>query len=234
MDRGPTVVLSLLDDVDLVATAWSIETAWSMFGLEHQVRTRLPVHALRVSMTVRPNLGPRVLLAHERIVLRHSAVVVQTKRLAGERIELLGQLAMRCVSGRDVEFSIRTKLHATTSMKLRRRQIFDDHFTIDEPLGRLAITHDAHFRPPTRIRIRQVNKMIAAELRVQRDTHQTSLSGRLDIRNDKQRFRIQRALLHHAYPSRTLGEDHPAVRRPDDGPRNLEPACNFFDFEICI
>src|SRR5262244_2852794 len=130
MNGGPTVVLPLLDDVDLVAATWTIKTAWSMFGLEHQVRTRLPVHALRVPMTKGPDLGPRVLLAHEWIVLWDRAVIVQTKRLSGERIKLLCQLALRRVSGRDVEFSIRTKTNATTGVKLCRRQIFNDHFAI--------------------------------------------------------------------------------------------------------
>ena len=40
--------------------------------------------ALRVPVTDGPDLRSRVLLAHEWIVLRNSAVVIQTKRLAGE------------------------------------------------------------------------------------------------------------------------------------------------------
>src|SRR6476469_6112917 len=98
MNRGPTVVLALLDDVDFIAAAWTIKTAWSVFGLKHQVRTRLPVHALRVAMAERPDLGSRVLLAHKRIVLRNGAVVVQTQSLAGDRVELLGQRPLRRVA----------------------------------------------------------------------------------------------------------------------------------------
>src|SRR6185369_14012955 len=177
MNRGPTVVLSLLDDIDFVSATWTIKTAWSMFSLEHQIRTRLPVHALRIAMTERPDLRAHVLLAHERIVLWNCPVVIQTQCFSGERVELLGQCSLRRISSRDVEFSIRTKTNATTRVKLRSRQVFDDHFTIDESLGRFTITHDSHFCAATRIRVRQVNKMVAAELRVQRNTHQASLSG---------------------------------------------------------
>src|ERR1043165_7290347 len=121
MNRGPTVVLALLDDVDFVTAARTVKTAWSMFGLKHQVRTRLPVHAMRVAMTIRPDLGPRVRLAHERIVLRHRAVVVQTQRLAGEGGELLREGSLRRVSGGDVEFSVWSKTNATAGVKLRCR-----------------------------------------------------------------------------------------------------------------
>src|SRR5687767_8773147 len=99
MNGGPTVVLSLLDDVDLVSSSGTIKSAWSMLSLKHEIRARLEIQPLRVSMTQRPDLGSYVLLAHERIVLRHRAVVVQTKRLAGERIELLGQVAVSRVAG---------------------------------------------------------------------------------------------------------------------------------------
>src|SRR6185295_5534640 len=102
MNRGPAVVLSLLDDVDFVSSSRTVKSAWSMLGLEHEIGTRLKIQALRVAMTKRPDLRPRVLLAHERIVLRHCAVVVQTKCLAGQRVELLGQLALSGVAGSDV------------------------------------------------------------------------------------------------------------------------------------
>src|SRR6476659_2091772 len=102
MNGGPAVVLPFLDNVDFVTASRSIESAWSMFRLKHQVRSRLPVHPLRVAMTQRPDLGPRVLLAHKRIVLRHGAVVVQTKRLAREGAELLSQRALGRIASRAI------------------------------------------------------------------------------------------------------------------------------------
>src|SRR6185295_16724830 len=98
MNNGPTVILSFLDDVQFVASAWTIKSTRTMLSLKHQIRSRLPVHSLRVAMTERPDLWSNVLLAHERIVLRHGAIVVQAQRLACKRVEFLCELAIRGVA----------------------------------------------------------------------------------------------------------------------------------------
>src|SRR3954454_18795987 len=116
-------------------------------------------------------------------------------------------------------------------MKLRGRQVFNDHLAIDQTLRRFAITHNAHLQAASRVRVRQVKKMITAELRVQCDAHQTAFARLLDIRHNKQRLRIQCALFKHAHASRTLGKDHAAVGCPNNGPRHLEPAHYLLDFE---
>ena len=67
---GPAVVLALLDDVDFITAAWAIKAARTVFSLKHQIRSRLPVHSLRIAMTERPDLWSHILLAHEGIVLR--------------------------------------------------------------------------------------------------------------------------------------------------------------------
>src|SRR6185436_5956806 len=102
MNDGPTVILPLLDDVDFVASAWTIKSTRTMLSLKHQIRSRLPVHSLRVAMAKRPDLRSRVLLAHEWIVLRHRAIVVQPQRLACKRIEFLCEFAVSGVAGRHV------------------------------------------------------------------------------------------------------------------------------------
>ena len=149
MNGWPTVVLSLFDDIDFVATTRPIESAWSMFSLKHQIRPRLPVHSLRVPMTNGPDLGFRVRLAHERIVLRNSAVVVQAQCLAGESIELLSKVTTRRVASRDVKLSIRPKTNAAARVKSRRRKIFDYDGAIDEPFRCFAITHHTHTHTTT-------------------------------------------------------------------------------------
>src|SRR5262249_53061086 len=153
----------------------TVKTTWPMLGLKHQVAARLPVHSLRVAMTVGPDLRPRILLTDERIVLRHSAVVVQSQSFAGERVELLGQLALRRVAGGDVELAVGSETNTTTGMKLRGRNVFDDHLAIDKTFRCLAIARDPHL--VSGVRIRQVNEMIAAELRMQRHAHQATLAG---------------------------------------------------------
>jgi len=73
--------------------------------------------------------------------------------------------------------------------------------------------------------------VIAAELRMQRDTHQTALATRLNIRHDKQRLRPQRAILKNAHTAGTLGKDHATVGCPNNGPRHFNLANHGFDFE---
>ena len=104
-------------------------------------------------MTVGPDLRPRILLANERIVLRHSAVVVQAQRFSGKRVELLCEFAPGRIAGCDVEFSIRTKTNATAGVKLRRRQVFNDHFAIHETFRSLAVTDHTNAHSTTRVRI---------------------------------------------------------------------------------
>src|SRR5690348_2540722 len=145
MNQRPAVILAALDDVHFVSAFRPVETTWSMFGLEHQVRTGLPIHTLRVTMTVGPDLRPRVLLSDERIVLRHAAVVVQAQRLAAERIESLRDLAARGVARGDVEFAVWTKTNTTARVKLCRGNVLDDHRRIDQAVRRFAIARYAHF-----------------------------------------------------------------------------------------
>src|ERR1043166_5593381 len=124
-------------------------------------------------MTVGPDLGPRVRLVHKRIVLRHTAIVVQTQCFAAERVELLRDLAARRVSGRDVKLPVWSKANTTTRVKLRGGNVLNDHFTIDKAVRCFAITRYPHF--VSRVRIRKINEMITAELRMQRHAHEPTL-----------------------------------------------------------
>src|ERR1700752_2932108 len=121
MNQGPTVVLAAFDDIDFVAAFRTVESAWSMLGSEHQISAGLPVHPLRVAMTVGPDFGTCVLLSDERIVRRNRAVVVQPQRFGGGRIETLGQFTLGRVAGRDVELAVWTKANTTTRVILRGR-----------------------------------------------------------------------------------------------------------------
>src|SRR6185436_9227416 len=200
MNDGPTVVLSLFDDVDFVAAFRPVEPAWSMFSLKHQVRLRLPIHSLRVAMTQRPDLRSRIRLSNKRVVLRHCPIVIQPQRLAAERIKLLRNLATRRVSSRHIQLPVWPKPNPAARMKLRCRNILDNDFAIDEPFRRFAHTHYT----TARVRVRKINKPISAELRMQRHTHQTAFARLLNIRNDEQRLRFQRAVLNHPHTPGTL------------------------------
>src|SRR5205814_6979168 len=102
---------------------------------------------------------------------------------SGKRIELLGQLPLRRVASSDIEFAVRPETNATTRVKLRGRNLFDDYLAIDEAFRRFTIACDPHL--VSGVRIRQVNEMITAELRMQRHAHQAALARRLNVGNHK-------------------------------------------------
>src|SRR6185369_13273625 len=93
-------------------------------------------------------------------------------------------------------------------------------------------THHAHTHFTTaRVRVRKINKPISAELRMQRYAHQTAFARLLNIRNDEQRLRFQRAVLDYTDTPGTLSDDHSSIRRPHDGPWHLESTNNLLDLK---
>src|ERR1051325_1859048 len=186
-------------------------------------------------MAQRPNLRTRVLLPNKGIVLRHSSVVIQTKSFSGYRVPFLCEVAAPSVSSSNVELSVRTKTNTTARMEFSRGQVLDDYFAIDQAFGSFAVTHDPNLHASLRgVRIRQVKKVITAELRMQRNAHQTAFACTLYIRNHEQRFGSERTVLNYSQTPRTFREDHAAIRRLDDGPWHFESPKHLFDFEARV
>src|SRR5262245_39179991 len=113
MNHWPAIILSALEDVDLVTTGRTVKSAGPMLGFPQKIRARLKINSLRVAISVSPNFWPRVGLTDKRIVTRHRAVIIQSQSLAGKRIEFLRQLTLRRVARRDVEFAVRAKPQTT-------------------------------------------------------------------------------------------------------------------------
>src|SRR5689334_10779416 len=67
---------------------------------------------------------------------------------------------------------------------------------------------------------------------MQREAHQAGFARLFDVGYDEQWLLTQRAVLKHAHASRTLGEDHPPVWRPNNGPWHFQTADYCFDFEF--
>src|SRR5882762_1524011 len=111
-------------------------------------------------MSVGPNLRPRILLSDERVIGRHCAVIVQTENLSGQRVKLLGQLSLSRVSRCYIKLAVGPKSQTAPSVKLRRRNIFDNDFAIGKAGGRLAITHYAHELAAGIIGVRKIEQMI--------------------------------------------------------------------------
>src|SRR2546423_4283153 len=84
--------------------------------------------------------------------------------------------------------------------------------------------------------------MIRSKLRMQRDTHQSTLTTRLDIRYDKQGLRSQVSIFKYSHAARSFRKKHSSVRRPGNRPNDFQvwnngfnPECNLrisrgFDF----
>src|SRR5205085_9342689 len=96
-----------------------------------------------VAIAVSPDFGARIFLSDERIVLRNRAVVVQAQDFAAERIESLRNLFLCRFAGGDVELAIGAETQATSGMKLRRRNVFDNCRSICQTVARLTIARDA-------------------------------------------------------------------------------------------
>src|SRR5256714_7418334 len=144
MNHRPTIVLAQLEDVHFIPPAWSIKPAGPMFCLPQKICTGLKIDPLRVAISVGPNLWPDVGLTNKRIVARHAAIIVQAQSLAAERIQLLSDLAISRIAGRDVELAVRSESQATSSMELRRGNAFNDDRSIDKTSRGLAIANHTH------------------------------------------------------------------------------------------
>jgi hypothetical protein len=133
-DRQP-VVLSLLDDVVFVSTAGAVKAARPVFSPEtSNLIPGCQSMPCAYAMAKGPDLRrafccPTKGLSCGTVPSSSSRSVLPAASRAFARAHARG------VASRDVELSIRTKTNATAGVKLRRRQVFDDHFAIDEPSG---------------------------------------------------------------------------------------------------
>src|SRR5207253_10527881 len=79
----PPIVVSRLDDVDLVAAVWTV------LGFPQLAGDRIPGEALRIAMAVAPDAGHGTGAIDERVVLRHRPVVIDAVNLARGFREIL-------------------------------------------------------------------------------------------------------------------------------------------------
>src|SRR5262249_53987865 len=98
----PAIVASRRDDVDLVATVWSV------LGRQDGAGRFMNRQAELIAVPVREDLGGPSGLAHERIVRRNRPVVAQPEHFAVDAIPILRFLAERR-SGCHVEQPVSSK-----------------------------------------------------------------------------------------------------------------------------
>src|SRR5262249_35384716 len=114
----------------------------------------------------------------------------------------------------------------------RRRNVLNDDQRLGERARNLAESHDAHALTFAAIGVSQIEVMIAIELRVQRQIHQTALLGRLDFTNRRHRLGKQPALFNHTHTPRAFGDEDASVGSEGDGPRDLQIGGDHLDSEL--
>src|SRR5205814_10469956 len=102
MNDRPAIILSALENIDLIASSGAIKSAGTVLGFKQEVRAGLKIDTLSVSIPISPYLGSRVPLSNERIIAGHGPIVVQAQGLAAQRVSFLRQLAFRCIARRTV------------------------------------------------------------------------------------------------------------------------------------
>src|SRR5205085_3431934 len=217
MNDRPAVVLPLLYNVDLLAAARRIAARRPVLRLKHNSCARLPVYPLRVAIAVSPDFRPRAFLIYERIVLRNCAIIIKAQDFAAQRIQPLCNLFLRSLARSDVEFRVRSESQTASGVKLRRRNVFDNHFPIRQCIPRLTKSHDAITLTVTAIvSVAEIELMILSELRVKRQTHQPALASCFDIRDSSQRLSAQLPVLNHAHAPRSLRDEDAPIGYEDD------------------
>src|SRR4029450_3201975 len=98
MNARQAVILAALEDIHFVATARPIKSAWPMLRLPEQVHAGLKIDPLRIAAAVGPNLRASIRTTPEWIIIRHSAIVIQTQNLSTQRIQLLSNLPVSRVA----------------------------------------------------------------------------------------------------------------------------------------
>src|SRR6478752_6032278 len=99
-DERPAVVLTGLQEIDLVAAALA------HLGFPELARARVELEALGAPMTVRPDRRQRARDADERIVLRDRAVVVQPQDLAERHFQILHARELRAAFDADAQENV--------------------------------------------------------------------------------------------------------------------------------
>src|SRR5207247_8333358 len=141
-------------------------------GLEQQPAAGLEVETLRVAVAVREDLGSDSRAAHERVVGWHRAVVVESQRLARERVETLGQFPPGGVPGGDVELPVWPEAQARAGMYAAGRDPVEDDGTLRQCPAALAEPHDTDLEVAIRaVRIGEIEAPVLGDARLKRETH---------------------------------------------------------------
>src|SRR5690606_24202967 len=240
-DHRPAVVRAPANHVQLVAAlrAVLVRPQHSGFRMERE--------ALRIAVTVAPDLGQCAVLSDERVVLWDAAVVVETQDLALVAAEILGGMildvlheavrneAFHAVADRQEQVSLAVESHAAAEVAgpIVPRLGDEDLLDVLE-----AIVHEARAADRGRaevaftgVRVAEVDDLIRFEVGMQHDVVQAALTHRSDRRHTRDRVR-HLAVTDDAQLTAALRDEHVAVRQPRDAPRVDEALGDGHDAEL--
>ena len=192
---------------------------------------------LHVAMAQAVDLRRSAGLAHQRVVLRRTAVAVQAHDLAEVVAGVLGLLApVETIAQGQYQSVIRQPGHAPTVMRSTglsrlcgKQHLHILQLTIDQP--RLAQTGVVGLGRA--VCIAQIQLLITGELRVKEHLHQPGLGGDKPLRHAANRLRIKAAvLLDDAQAADALGYQHAAIRQEGQRPGMLQAFSHGFDAVI--
>src|SRR5262245_13147550 len=222
-DHRPTVILALLDNVDLVAAARAV------FVLPQLACGGVQRETLRIAMAVAPDFRFGAGLAGERIVGRHRAIRPDADDLAEVVSETLRLVARSEMLAQGQKEAVIRRLHDAAAEMIAagaRAGLAEDHLDGIEPGSGFVAQPGAGERGARaavyRLGVTEVDGAILREAAVERDIEQASLARREDRRHAGERRREPAVLGDDAHAPGPFGDQHSAVRQESDRPRMIQ------------
>ena len=200
---------------------------------------RIERRTLHVSMPVRPDLGQSPLAADKGVIRRHLAVLRDAHDLAKVRAKVLRAVPLAIsFAQRDKQIAVASEDEPRAEVLLagHLRHLAEDDLKAGQlrAVKRRAGDGRAVQIAITSFSVRQVDRGIGAEFRIQRDIEQTALSRGKHGGYPRDGFRNLALHRNEAQPPGTLGHQHASIRQEGETPRMLESARNRFQLHPVI
>ena len=134
------------------------------------------------------DLRPIALAAHERIVRRHGAIVVETQDLAAQALEILrdvGNVVLRSAAGGNVDLAVTSEGDTAVETRVALVEVGDEKvFHVDERVAFEPAARECRSAHPVsdRLGVGEIDQAIAFELGMERDIHQAAVAVGPDLR----------------------------------------------------
>ena len=216
-DDRPAVVHAGTNHIHFVAALWAVFVRPQQAGLRMQRR------ALHVAIAQRIFFRQPAGFAHERIVFRHAAVVVQADHRTVVIAGILRALHFAAVAEGDkqITFAVEHDARAEVIAGAQLRQHAENDLHVFQLIAAQCAARD--FGADALVvpcGIRQVDPIVLSELRMQHHIHQSALAHGCHGGNASHRLWVKLEIAtDDAQPSAALGDQHARVGQKGDRPR---------------